>query len=214
MESSQKLYKIAGRKFNDIKKIKNCYITSIYFYLRPILEHSRRNLFDFTSLTNKRKEFTEKSLVGFSCEQMYDVVSDVENYYKFVPWCKKSLTYGKRQGFLKADLVIGFPPLNESYTSNVTMVKPNFVRAECVDGKLFNYLLNYWKFSPGLKDIPQSCVIDFHVAFEFKSTFHSHISHIFFDQLVKQMAEAFFYEAKNRYGMPSIKSHTIIGRKV
>lgn len=142
-------------------------------------------------------------------EQMFAVVSDVENYHQFVPFCKKSYVHSKKDNALKADLVIGFPPLNESYTSNVTFKRPNLVRAECLDGKLFNYLLNLWKFSPGLKDISQSCVIDFHVAFEFKSVLHTQLSLLFFDQIVKQMEEAFVREARNRYGEPIIKSHVL-----
>jgi coenzyme Q-binding protein COQ10 len=143
-------------------------------------------------------------------QQMYEVVSDVEHYYQFVPFCKKSHVYGHRPGFLKADLIIGFPPLNERYTSNVTLIKPSLVRAECKDGRLFNYLLNYWKFNPGLKDIPQSCVIDFLVTFEFKSLLHSQLSNLFFDQLVKQMEHAFINEAQNRFGRPVIKSHVLM----
>lgn len=144
---------------------------------------------------------------------MYDVVSDVENYHKFLPFCKKSRVFSRRTNFLKAELVIGFPPLNERYISNVTLREPNLVKAECVDGRLFNYLLNYWKFSPGLKDIPQSCVIDFMVNFEFKSALHSHLANLFFDQIVKQMEHAFINEAENRYGGPSIDSHILISQR-
>lgn len=149
------------------------------------------------------------SYSSFSMDQMFDVVSDVEKYNKFVPFCTKSYVYSKQINSLKADLIIGFPPLTESYTSSVTFQRPNIVRAECTDGKLFNYLLNLWKFSPGLKDIPQSCVIDFHVAFEFKSILHTQLSLLFFDQLVKQMEEAFVREARHRYGEPVIKSHIL-----
>jgi coenzyme Q-binding protein COQ10 len=152
----------------------------------------------------------QKKLVGYSMEQMFDVVSDVKNYYQFVPFCKKSFVYGQRPGFLKADLIIGFPPLNESYTSNVTLAAPTLVRAECKDGRLFNYLLNFWKFNPGLKDIPQSCVIDFMVTFEFRSMLHSQLSNLFFDQLVKQMEHAFINEAERRFGRPVIKSHILM----
>lgn len=142
-------------------------------------------------------------------DQMYTVVADVENYHKFVPFCKKSKVYNRKQGFLQADLVIGFPPINEKYTSNVTLVKPSLVKAECSDGRLFSYLLNYWKFSPGVKDIPQSCVIDFEVSFQFKSAIHSQLANFFFDQLVIQMERAFIDEAEERFGTPAIKSHVL-----
>lgn len=180
---------------------------------QPLLYSTYRGLFDFTPITNTRREFKQKKLTGYSMEQLYAVVSDVEKYNTFVPFCKKSYVYAKKPGSLKADLIIGFPPLNESYTSNVTLVRPSLVKAECVDGRLFNYLLTAWQFSPGLKDIPESCVIDFRVAFEFKSALHSQLSNLFFDQLVKQMEYAFIQEAGNRYGPPSIKSHVLVSNK-
>lgn len=140
---------------------------------------------------------------------MFSVVSDVTNYDKFLPWCSKSRVYDKKEGFLRGDLVIGFPPLTESYTSHVTLAKPNYIRADCVDGRLFSHFLTTWKFGKGLKDIPQSCVIDIDVQFEFKSVMYSNVAHLFFDQVVKQMEEAFIKEAKNRFGMPAIKTHIL-----
>ena len=86
------------------------------------------------------------------------------------------------------------------------MLKPNQVKAECNDGRLFSYLLNNWKFSPGVKDIPQSCVIDFEVSFQFKSAIHSQLANFFFDQLVIQMERAFIDE---RFGKPALKSHVL-----
>lgn len=141
---------------------------------------------------------------------MYSVVSDVPNYEKFLLWCKKSLVYkSTKENFIKGDLVIGFPPLNESYTSHVTLKKPSYIRAECIDGRLFSYFLTTWRFSKGLKDIPSSCVIDINVAFEFKSIIHSNLAHIFFDQIVKQMEYAFIKEAGNRFGPPTLNSHVL-----
>lgn len=93
-------------------------------------------------------------------QEMFSVVSNVTNYYKFVPYVKKSFVHSKKMNEFKTDLIVGFPPLN--------VVVPSHVRSECNDGRLFSYLLNDWKFSPGLKDIPQSCVVDCKVEFEFK----------------------------------------------
>ncbi|XP_058064209.1 coenzyme Q-binding protein COQ10, mitochondrial [Anopheles bellator] len=183
------------------------------YHRNPLLYSTYRGLFDFTPITRTRREFTQKKLVGYSMHQLYSVVADVDKYNTFVPFCKKSFVYERKPGSLKADLIIGFPPLNESYTSNVTLKAPTLVRAECVDGRLFNYLLTAWQFSPGLKDIPQSCVIDFMVSFEFKSLLHSQLSNLFFDQLVKQMEYAFIQEAEQRYGTPAIKSHVLVSNK-
>lgn len=140
---------------------------------------------------------------------MYSVVSDVQNYEKFLPWCSRSIVRDQKEKFLRGDLVIGFPPLTESYTSHVTLQRPNYIRADCVDGRLFSLFLTIWKFEKGLKDIPQSCVIDINVAFEFRSMLHSNLAHIFFDQIVKQMEDAFIKEAGKRFGPPTIKSHVL-----
>lgn len=139
-------------------------------------------------------------------QQMYDVVADVDNYKIFVPYCKKSTVYNRKSNSAQAQLVVGFPPLYERYTSNLTLQMPHLIKSECFDGRLFNYLQNYWGFSAGLKDVPESCVIDFRVTFEFKSALHSHLSHLFFDAIVQQMEMAFVREAERRYGSARIKS--------
>lgn len=137
---------------------------------------------------------------------MFDVVSDVENYEKFVPWCKRSIITTRRKGYMEADLIIGFPPVTERYTSAVTFTRPNVVKAESVTGILFNYLVTYWKFSPGLQHIEQSCVVDFSVHFEFKSVLHSQLANTFFNKVVNKMEEAFLLEARRRYGAASMNA--------
>lgn len=139
-------------------------------------------------------------------EKIYDVVADVKNYKNFVPFCKKSDVISKNNNSLKANLVIGFPPIKENYISKITTVRPRFVKAECTDGKLFNHLNTLWIFSPGLKNNAETCVIDFSLSFEFKSIIHSHLSNLFFNEIVRQMENAFLEEAKRRYGTPCIKT--------
>lgn len=67
-------------------------------------------------------------------QEMFEVVSNVQEYREFVPWCKKSLVVSSRKGHLKAQLEVGFPPIVERYTSAVSMVKPHMVKVRLWEG--------------------------------------------------------------------------------
>ena len=83
---------------------------------------------------------------------MYAVVSDVDDYKHFVPWCRDSVVLTRKPGYLKAKLAVGFPPVIEKYNSSVTLVPPNLVKVLFIvtsgnqdnESQLWSYKCGYW----------------------------------------------------------------------
>ncbi|XP_068118052.1 coenzyme Q-binding protein COQ10 homolog B, mitochondrial-like [Hyperolius riggenbachi] len=154
-------------------------------------------------LGNKRMDYSESKELEYSVDQMFDIVAKVDDYKMFVPWCTSSKVLCSRGGVTRAELEVGFPPIVERYVSQITIQPQHQIRAVCNDGKLFRHLETVWRFSPGASGTPDTCKLDFYVAFEFKSVLHSHLATVFFDEVAKQMVKAFESQAAKVYGRPS-----------
>ncbi|CAG9862076.1 unnamed protein product [Phyllotreta striolata] len=153
----------------------------------------------------KTPSYRAKKLVCFSRDEMYNIVSDVQNYESFLPFCTRSTITESTfdDGVSKqwsATLEIGFPPITENFTSTVVANRPHSVQAFCTDGKLFEYLETTWIFDKAPSGDAQTCVIDFSVRFKFRSVFYAHLASIFFNKLVQNMEKSFIEEARRRYG--------------
>ena len=131
----------------------------------------------------------EKKIVAVPIDVMYDVVWDVSRYKEFVPWCTKSVVTAQTQKTAKADLAVGFGPVQEHYKSTLIFNKPKYIKSICSDGKLFNMLDCTWKFS----EVPSSSttIVYFDVEFEFRSIMYTKLAQVFFDEVVKKMVSAF-----------------------
>ncbi|KAK3520177.1 hypothetical protein QTP70_017944 [Hemibagrus guttatus] len=81
----------------------------------------------------RRMEYSENRTIGYSVEQIYSIVANVDQYHQFVPWCKRSKVIKQRNAGVQAQLEIGFSPVIERYVSEVTVIPNHQVRVRpCV----------------------------------------------------------------------------------
>ncbi|MEM1195080.1 MAG: type II toxin-antitoxin system RatA family toxin [Pseudomonadota bacterium] len=135
----------------------------------------------------------------YTPEQMFDLVADVGNYRKFLPWVVATRVRSDSETEMLADMVVGFKSLRESFTSRVSKDRPNEIRVHYVDGPLSD-LENIWLFRPyGL----ESCEIEFYVDFTFRNAMFERIAGQYFDRAFRMMVAAFEKRAAQLYDTES-----------
>ena len=88
----------------------------------------------------------ERQIVPYRPEQLFDLVADVGKYPQFLPWCVAARVRSRTERELVADLTIGFGPFRETFTSRVTLDRPQRVKVRYENGP-FRYLNNQWEFA-------------------------------------------------------------------
>lgn len=138
---------------------------------------------------------SERKTLPYSREQLFDLVADVGNYPKFLPWCVATRVRSSSDTMLVADMIIGFKAFRETFTSRVALQRPDRIEVSYEDGP-FKYLTNRWIFEKS----GDSTTIDFHVDFEFRSRILERAIGVVFGQAVKRMVSAFETRADELYG--------------
>lgn len=132
----------------------------------------------------------------YSAEQMFDLVADVAHYAEFLPWVVATRIKSQSETEIVADMLVGFNALREKFTSRVTLVRPDSITVQYVDGPLRD-LHNHWTFK-AVTD--HSCEIDFSVNFTFRNALFETIAGQYFDRAFRKMVNAFELRAATLYG--------------
>jgi len=129
-----------------------------------------------------------------TADQLFDLVSDVEDYPNFLPWCVALRVTSNQDNIIRADMVVGFKMIREKFTSKVTLTPKERIDVEYLDGP-FRYLENRWLFT----EKEGGCEIDFFIDFEFRSRLLQKIMEPVFHEAVRRMVRVFEKRAAERY---------------
>jgi coenzyme Q-binding protein COQ10 len=143
---------------------------------------------------------TEHKLLPYTPDQLFDIVADVRDYPRFIPWCQGAHVRQTGEKLIVAELEIGFGPFRESFTSHVDLERPREVMVRSVDGPL-EHLSNQWVFTP----VGTATRIDFAVDFQFKSHLLDHVANGMFHEASLRMMGAFEERAHSLYRVHPIR---------
>ena len=140
--------------------------------------------------------------VRHAASKMFDLVADVERYPEFVPLChslKVRQRTPKADGteVVVADMTVSFKLVKETFTSEVTLDRPNLkIIVRYLRGP-FSNLENRWTFEPKGDN---ACDVGFFISYEFKSRMLALLMGSMFDAAFRRFSQAFEERADKVYG--------------
>jgi ribosome-associated toxin RatA of RatAB toxin-antitoxin module len=139
----------------------------------------------------------EKSvLVGYSPQQMFDLVDAVEAYPQFLPWCAAAQVIHRDAAITRATLHINYHGLTQKFTTENTKDPPQLMTVRLVEGP-FRILDGEWRFT-SLGE--HACRIDFRLHYEFSSRILEMLVGPVFSYIANTLVDAFVKRAEKLYG--------------
>ncbi len=140
-----------------------------------------------------------KRTINCSKENLINLVLNIEDYPKFIPYCLNAKIYEKKldndDQLIIADLTIGKGLFKDTYKSDVKYIKKDdIILVKNIDGPL-KYLDNKWQFVK----IGKLTEVSFDVDFELKNKFLNIIMTKSFKYGLDKIADAFQKRAEELF---------------
>lgn len=139
-------------------------------------------------------------LIGHSAQQMFDLVENIEDYPRFLPWCERTLVDYRDEFKTIATLHINYLSVKSHFTTENEKDAPSFMRLKLVDGP-FRRLEGTWCFRPLSES---ACKIEFQLSYEFSSKLFDKIIGPVFGQICNTFVDAFAGRADEVYGEKNV----------
>ena len=140
-----------------------------------------------------------KRTINCSKENLINLVLNIEDYPKFIPYCLNAKIYEKKldndDQLIIADLTIGKGLFKDTYKSDVKYIKKDdIILVKNIDGPL-KYLDNKWQF----KKTGKLTEVSFDVDFELKNKFLNILMTKSFKYGLDKIADAFQRRAEELF---------------
>lgn len=159
------------------------------------------------------KHVQKSVLLWYSPREMYALVTKVQDYPKFLPWCAQAEVLQTHDDGVTARLHIAFAGVRQAFTTRNVNVEGEQVSMKLVDGP-FSSLEGLWRFiplqapgqavagEPGGQGAtqPTACKVEFSLQYAFANRPLELVVSPVFDRIANTFVDAFVKRAEQVYG--------------
>lgn len=138
-------------------------------------------------------------LIWYSAEEMFDLVTDVDRYPEFLPWCNKATAVERWDTGMLAEIGIAFMGIHHTWRTRNEHVPGREVLLKLEEGP-FSRLEGRWTFTPLGTGQQRACKVELELHYGFDNSTLSRLVGPVFDKIAGTMVDAFVKRAEQVYG--------------
>lgn len=136
--------------------------------------------------------------VEYSCEQMFDLINDIEAYPQYMDGCQQAVILDRGEQWVEARLSLGVGGLSQSFVTRNTLEPPHRMVMNLVDGP-FREFNGQWAFTPS----KEGCQVTLNLAFSMKNPLLAFAANKMFEQIAHSQVHALCRRARELYATQS-----------
>ncbi len=145
------------------------------------------------------KIVTKSVLIWYSPQEMYVLVTDVDQYPQFLPWCDRARVVSADATGMTAEVGISFSGIRQTFTTRNEHVPGRQVAISLVNGP-FSRLDGEWNFLPLGDGTQRACKVELNLRYGFDNAMLGKLVGPVFDKIASSMVDAFVKRAAQVYG--------------
>lgn len=147
------------------------------------------------------KHVKKSVLIWYTPREMYELVTTVEDYPRFLPWCDRADVLERHPDGVTARIGLAYMGVRHAFTTRNEHLPGESVLVKLVDGP-FSLLDGIWQFRPLGEpgEVPRACKIEFELRYAFASPALEAVVSPVFDKVANTFVDSFVKRAEQVYG--------------
>jgi ribosome-associated toxin RatA of RatAB toxin-antitoxin module len=138
-------------------------------------------------------------LIWYSPQEMYALVTDVNQYPQFLPWCDHASVVDQDTLGMTAEVGIAFAGVRQTFITRNVHTESSRVDMQLVKGP-FSKLDGQWNFLPLGDGSQRACKVELSLNYGFDNATLAKLVGPVFDKIAASMVDAFVKRAQQVYG--------------